>query len=60
MSKKTKRRKLTEGENDAYSRFWRAAYCYLKQPGVIHKIKRATHKRERREGKAEINEQMEG
>lgn len=35
-------------EQDAYTA-WRKFYCYLARPGVIKKIKRITHKRERRE-----------
>lgn len=44
-------------EEDAYT-VWRKFYCYLARPGVVKKIKRATHKRERREGRAEIREQL--
>ena len=51
-----RRRIVGSGEQDAYTS-WRKYYCYLKQPGVLKKIKRSTHKRERREGRAEINEQ---
>jgi hypothetical protein len=44
-------------EQDAYTG-WRKVYCYLQRPGVVKSIKRATHRRERREGKAEIREQV--
>jgi hypothetical protein len=40
-------------EHDAYTA-WRHLYCYLARPGVVKSIKRRTHKRERREAKAEI------
>jgi len=43
-------------ENDAYSRWGRRAYLYLQRAGVVKKIKRSTHKRERREGKVEATE----
>jgi hypothetical protein len=54
-----KRRVLSGEEQDAYSPYWRKAYCYLQRAGVIHKIKRRTHKRERREGQAEARAQRE-
>ena len=50
-----RRRCLTDAEHDAYSKYWRKQYCYLQIPGVIAKIKRSTHKRERREGKVWAN-----
>lgn len=40
-------------EQDAYSS-WRHVYCSFARPGVVKAIKRRTHKRERREAKAEI------
>ena len=42
-------------EYDAYSK-WRKYYCYLQRPGVVKKIKRRTHKRERQEAKQEIRD----
>lgn len=44
-------------EQDAYT-LARKFYCYLARPGVVKKIKRRTHKRERREAKGWINEQL--
>lgn len=45
-------------ENDVYSR-WRYIYIWPTQrPGRIKKIKRRTHKRERREGKRAIGEEL--
>ena len=46
-----RRRIVTASEQDAYTS-WRRAYCYLQRPGVVKKIKRMTHKRERREGRS--------
>lgn len=42
-------------EQDAYTR-WRKVLIYLGRPGVVKKIKRRTHKRERQEGKREARE----
>ena len=47
-----KRRRVNGDEQDAYSQ-WRHLLCYLQRAGVVKKIKRSTHKRERREGKRE-------
>ena len=44
-------------EQDAYT-LARKFYCYLARPGIVKKIKRRTHKRERREKKRWINEQL--
>lgn len=44
-------------EQDAYT-IARKFYCYLARPGIVKKIKRRTHKRERREEKRWINEQL--
>lgn len=46
-------------ETDAYSKWGRKIYCYLARPGVVKKIKKSTHKRERREASKWINEQRE-
>ena len=51
-----KRRIVTADEEDAYTR-WRHYYVYLQRPGAVKAIKRRTHKRERREGKAEAERQ---
>jgi len=50
------RRRAVHGEEaDAYGR-WRNYICYLQRPGAVKAIKRRTHKRERREGKQEVND----
>jgi hypothetical protein len=50
------RRQMKNGDEvDAYGKA-RHMYVYLQRAGVVKKIKRATHKRERREGKASVNE----
>jgi hypothetical protein len=51
----TRRPIVTWDEEDAYTG-WRRLYCYLQRPGVVKKIKRRTHKRERREWKKHLNE----
>jgi hypothetical protein len=48
---------VTWAEEDAYTS-WRKFYCYLQRPGVVKAIKRSTHRRVRREGKAEIRREM--
>ena len=52
------RRARDGDEHDAYTS-WRHVYAYLRRPGVVKKIKRRTHKRERREGRAETRKQRE-
>ena len=53
------KRAIKDGdEQDAYT-LARKFYCYLARPGVVKKIKRRTHKRERREAKQWIQEQLE-
>lgn len=48
------RRQMKNGDEvDAYGR-GRRFYCYLQRAGVVKKIKRTTHKRERAEGKRDI------
>jgi hypothetical protein len=47
------RRIVNADEQDAYT-FARRFYCYLARPGVVKKIKKRTHKRERREAKTEL------
>lgn len=49
----SRRRIITSEEEDAYTG-WRKVMIW--QRGELAKIKRRTHKRERREGKAAINE----
>lgn len=38
-------------ENNAFSRYWRARYCYLAKAGVTKAIKNRANRRERRQGK---------
>jgi hypothetical protein len=45
-------------EQDAYTA-WRKLYIYLGRSGAVKKVKKRTHRRERREGKQEIREQLE-
>ena len=45
-------------EQDAYTR-WRYLLCYTSRAGVVKAIKRRTHKRERREAKHWIEEQLD-
>lgn len=52
------RRIVTWEEEDAYT-VWRRMYCYTQRPGVCKGIKTRTHRRERREAKAEIVERLE-
>ena len=52
-----KRTIKTGDEQDAYT-LARKLYCYLARPGVVKKIKRRTHKRERREARQWIDEQL--
>lgn len=51
----TRRPIVTWDEEDAYTP-WRRLYCYLQRPGVVKKIKRRTHKRERREWKKQLDD----
>ena len=51
------RRIVTWDEQDAYTPR-RKLYCYLQRPGAVRSIKRRTHRRERREGRAEIRSQL--
>ena len=48
---------VTWAEDDAYTS-WRKFYCYLHRAGVVKSIKRDTHRRLRREGKAEIRREV--
>lgn len=42
-------------EQDAYTG-WRKYLCYMQRAGAVKKVKRHTHKRERREAKREIRD----
>lgn len=48
-----RRQMVSWDEQDAYTP-WRKVLCYLQYPGVVKKIKRKTHRRERREAKQAI------
>lgn len=48
----------TADEQDAYTG-WRKVLIYMGRPGVVKSIKRRTHKRERKEGKQEIRDQLQ-
>lgn len=53
------RRRITKWfETDAYSKWGRKHLCYIQRAGVRKGIKRMTHRRERLEGRAEINDQL--
>lgn len=58
MAAQVKRRRVGGEENDAYSRYWRHRIIYLGRAGVVKRIKRRTHQRERGEAKQEIREQL--
>lgn len=45
-------------EQDAYTG-WRKRLAYLQRAGVVKKIKRRTHRRERRDGHQEIAAQRD-
>ena len=44
-------------EYDVYTK-WRKVLIWTKRPGAIKRVKRRTHKRERRESKRWINEYL--
>lgn len=48
---------VTAEEQDAYTR-WRKWLCYLQRPGAVKAIKRTTHRRVRREARAEIRKEL--
>ena len=50
------RRIVTNEEQDVYTA-WRRLYCWTQRAGATKKVKRRTHRRERRDGKAEIQQQ---
>lgn len=45
-------------EEDAYTT-WRHYYCYLSRAGAVKSIKRMTHKRERRDKRRELEQELE-
>ena len=45
-------------EYDAYTN-WRKYLCWTSRPGAVKSVKRRTHKRERREAKRWIEEQLD-
>lgn len=45
-------------EQDAYT-LWRRYCKYLQRPGAVKKIKKRTHRRERREAKRDIERMLE-
>lgn len=52
-------RQIVSGdEQDAYTG-WRKVLIYLSRPGVVKKIKRRTHKRERRVAKESIRKEVD-
>jgi hypothetical protein len=48
----------TWDEQDAYTG-WRKYLIYLGRAGAVKKVKKRTHRRERREGKMEIRDQLD-
>lgn len=59
MSKPPKRRITGDwGEQDVYTK-WRYVLCWTSRPGATKKVKKLTHRRERREGKKEIEDQLD-
>jgi hypothetical protein len=52
-----RRRIVTADEQDVYTG-WRHVMCSYKRAGNVRKVKVATHRRERREGKADIKTQL--
>lgn len=57
QSQMGRRRMVNAEEVDAYTG-WKRVMCYIQRSGVVAKIKRTTHKRERREGQREIRDQL--
>lgn len=52
-----RRRIVTADEQDVYTD-WRRHLCCYQRAGKVRKVKVATHRRERREGKADIAAQL--
>lgn len=44
-------------EQDVYTG-WRRLYCYTRKAGVVAYVKKKTHKRERREARAQIKKEL--
>ena len=55
----TKRIRKTAEEQDAYSKWGRRYLIYLGRAGVRKGIKRRTHRRERHDAKAAVEEQLD-
>lgn len=55
----TRRRIVTADEQDVYTG-WRRVLVWTQRAGAVKAVKRGTHRRERREGKAEIERQRDG
>lgn len=51
------RRIVSADEQDAYTG-WRKYLIWTSRPGAVKKVKRRTHKRERREAQADIRKDM--
>lgn len=59
MGNEYKRRIVTSGEQDLYTG-WRRIYCYLQNHNKARrKIKRATHRRERKELRRDLAERRD-
>jgi hypothetical protein len=54
-----KRIRKTADEQEAYSHWGRKYLAWLSRPGAVKKVKRSTHKRERRESQHWIEEQRD-
>lgn len=52
-----RRRIVTADEQDVYTG-WRRLYTCYQRAGKVRKVKVATHRRERREAKADIADQL--
>lgn len=46
-------------EQDVYTA-WRRLYCWTQRAGAVKRVKKRTHRRERREAKRWIEEQLDG
>ena len=57
MSKPPKRHIKGWDEEDVYTA-WRKLYCWTQRAGAVKKVKKRTHRRERREADAQIKEQL--
>ena len=54
----TRRRIVTAEEQDVYTD-WRRVLCWVTRAGAVKAVKRRTHRRERREARAEIRAALE-